>query len=220
MPSKQEDSASASLSEARAWETAESSLESNGFAASFDAVAALKSNMVGQEKGFATPGNNSPTWTGGEVNRLFEAADRGDTQAIGILLNEAQRFAAVEGLELAGVSSGVGGSAAVNSFYEGAGEAIDGGGAVRADYRGNAESVLYNEARSRSYLPGQQWAMKSDEINARNADQTIKDATDAQLQKVRGDIDEDANSARERNDDWRNANIPGAADDWIPGLGN
>ena len=62
--------------------------------------------------------------------------------------------------------------------------------------------------------------MKTDEINARNADQSIKDATDARLEKVRGDIDEDANSARERNDDWRNANIPGAADDWIPGLGN
>ena len=108
----------------------------------------------------------------------------------------------------------------MNTFYEGAGDAIDGGGAVRADYEGNAESVLYNEARSRSDLPGQQWAMKADEINARNADQSIKDATDAQLQKVRGDIDEDANSARERNDDWRNANIPGAADDWIPGLGN
>lgn len=214
------DSASASLSEARAWETAASSLESNGFAASFDAVAALKSNMVGQEKGFATPGNNSPTWTGGEVNRLFEAADRGDTQAIGILLNEAQRFGAAEGLQLAGVSSGVGGSAAVISFYKDAGDAIDGGGAARADYGGNAENVLYSEARSRSDLPGQRWAMKSDEINARIADQTMKDATDARLQKTRGDIDEDANAARERNDDWRNANIPGAADDWIPGLGN
>ncbi|MDX1488779.1 MAG: hypothetical protein R3268_11300, partial [Acidiferrobacterales bacterium] len=90
---------------------------------------------------------------------------------------------------------------------------------VRADYGGNAESVLYNEERSRSDLPGQRWAMKTDEINARNADQSIKDATDAQLEKVRGDINEDANSARERNDGWRNANIPGAADDWIPGLG-
>jgi hypothetical protein len=214
------DSSSASLSEARAWETAAANLESSGFAASFDAVAALKANMVGQEKGLATPGNNSPTWTGGEVNRLFEAADRGDTQAIGILLNEAQRFGAAEGLQLAGVSSAVGGSAAVNTFYERAGDAIDGGGAAQADYAGNAENVLYNETRSRSDLPGQQWAMKTDEINARDADQTIKDATDAQLQKVRGDIDEDANSARGRNDDWRNANIPGAADDWIPGLGN
>ena len=74
--------------------------------------------------------------------------------------------------------------------------------------------------RSRSDLPGQQWAIKTDEINTRNADQTIKDATDAQLQKVRGDIDEGANSARERNDNWRNADIPGAADDWIPGLSN
>ena len=129
-------------------------------------------------------------------------------------------LAAAEGLQLAGVSSGVGGSAAVNAFYEGAGDAIEGSGAVRADYGNNAENVLYNEARSNSELPGQQWAMKTDEINSRNADQTVKDATDARLQRIRGDIDEDANSARERNDDWRNANIPGAADDWIPGLGN
>ncbi|MGH8562319.1 MAG: conjugal transfer protein TraG N-terminal domain-containing protein, partial [Nevskiales bacterium] len=65
------ETASASLTEARAWESAASSLEQSGFATSFDAVAALKSTMVGQEKGFATPGNNSPIWTGGEVNRLF-----------------------------------------------------------------------------------------------------------------------------------------------------
>jgi len=97
--------ASASLTEAQAWETAEARLEQSGFAASFDAVAALKSDMVGQEKSIATPGNNSSMWTSGEVNRLFEAADRGDIQAIGILLNEAQRFGAAEGLELAGISA-------------------------------------------------------------------------------------------------------------------
>lgn len=213
-------SASASLSEAQTWESAASSLESSGFAANFNAIAAVKSSMVGQEKGFATPGNNSPTWTSGEVNRLFEAADRGDTQAIGTLLNEAQRFGAEHGLELAGVAIGMGNSAAVNTFHESAIDAISDGGVVRASYGGNAENVLYNEARSNSELPGQHWAIKTDEINARNADQIVKNATDTQLRQARGDIEEESNLARDRNDDWRSASIPGGADDWIPGLGN
>jgi hypothetical protein len=214
------DSASVSLTEARAWESAASSLEQSGFAASFDAVAALKSNMVGQDKGFATPGNNSATWTGGEVNRLFEAADRGDTQAIGILLNEAQRFGAAQGLDLAGVSTGPGGGAAANSFYDSSRSAISGSSAAQSHHAENTQSVLFNEERSNSDLPGKQWAIKTDEINATNAHDTIREATNAELDKVRSDLDGQSGSARSRQDDWKGANIPGAADDWIPGLGD
>ena len=214
------ETASASLTEARAWESAASSLEQSGFATSFDAVAALKSTMVGQEKGLATPGNNSPTWTGGEVNRLFEAADRGDTQAIGILLNEAQRFGAAQGLDLAGVSVGVGDGAAANSFYDSSRNSISGGGAVQSQHAENTQDVLYNGARVDSELPGKEWAIKTDEINARNAHETIRNATNAELDKVRSDLDEESGSARTRQEGWKDANVPGAADDWIPGLGN
>ncbi|MEX2258306.1 MAG: conjugal transfer protein TraG N-terminal domain-containing protein [Woeseia sp.] len=214
------ETASASLTEARAWESAASSLEQSGFAASFDAVAALKSTMVGQDKGFATPGNNSPTWTGGEVNRLFEAADRGDTQAIGILLNEAQRFGAAQGLDLAGVSVGVGDGAAANSFYDSSRNSISGGGAVQSQHAENTQDVLYNGARLDSELPGKEWAIKTDEINAKNAHETIRDATNAELDQVRSDLDEEGGSARNHQVSWRGANVPGAADDWIPSLGN
>jgi conjugal transfer mating pair stabilization protein TraG len=214
------EASSASLTEARAWESAATGLEQSGFAASFDAVAALKSNMVGQNKGFATPGNNSPTWTGGEVNRLFEAADRGDTQAIGILLGEAQRFGAGQGLDLAGVSVGVGSEAAPTSFYESASRSISGSGAAHSRYGESAERVLYNEARVDTELPGKTSAIKIDEINVRNAKQTIQGATNAAVDKVRGDLDEKGESARTRHDDWMGANIPGAADDWIPGVEN
>lgn len=210
--------ASASLTEAEAWESAAARLEQNGFAASFDAVAALKSDMVGQEKGIATPGNNSPTWTSGEINRLFEAADRGDTQAIGILLNEAQRFGAAEGLDLAGVSASLDGESSPNTHFDNASSAVAGAGASLSRHQANSADVLNHEARTDSDLPGKAWRIKRDALNSETEQQIIEDATTAELDAFRGDLENEAESARSRHEEWRNADIPGAADDWIPGL--
>lgn len=212
--------ASASLTEAEAWEMAAARVEQSGFAASFDAVGALKANMVGQEKGLATPGNNSATWTDGEVNRLFEAADRGDTQAIGILLSEAQRFGASEGLELAGVSADQGRESAPNAFYENAGSAIAGSSAAHARYAMNSEDVLYNDARSESDVAGKPWSVRADELSANRAKELIQESTEGKLEQVREDLENEGESARTRNADWRDANISGTVDDWIPGLSN
>jgi hypothetical protein len=212
--------ASASLSEAKAWESAAARVEQSGFAASFDAVAALKSNMVGQEKGLATPGNNSATWTSGEVNRLFEAADRGDTQAIGILLNEAQRFGAAEGLELAGVTAGKADESAPNKFFQSAGGSIAGSSVAHTRHAANADDVLYNSTRSDSDLPGKSWSIRADELNANSAKDLVQDATGDRLGNARRKLEGDSESATASYENWREADIPGSADDWIPGLRN
>jgi hypothetical protein len=212
-------SASASLAQAEAWETAALRVEQSGFAASFDAVAALKANMVGQEKNVATPGNNSATWTSGEVNRLFEAADRGDTQAIEILLNEAQRFGKAEGLELAGISTAAD-ELAPNTFYESTSTSIAGAGAVQTRYGESADAVLYNETRTASALAGKSWSIKADELSASNAKELIEDTTNDRLNSFRERLERGDASMKSKYDEWRDADVPGSADDWIPGLSN
>jgi hypothetical protein len=81
---------------------------------------------------------------------------------------------------------------------------------VQDDYSSNVGAVRYNEARSNSDLPGLQYNVKSDAINVANADEAIKGATYAKLETTRGEVEQQGNDARVRNDDWCDANIPGA----------
>ena len=213
-------SSSTSMSEARAWESAASRTEQSGFSASFDAVGAIRNSMIGQEKGAVTIGSSSSTWISNDVDNLFQSAAAGNTGAMSILLNESRSFGAEHGLELAGVANGVGGSGDAQSFYSDSSAGIAGGGAVDAQHESNAGAVLYNEARVDSNLPRTESDVKSAAIRADNSVNTVKSATDSELDKVRKNLDDQGAAQRSNYDEWRDANIPGAADDWIPGLGN
>lgn len=210
-------SSSASLTEARGWEAAAARMEQSGFATNFDAVAALKADMVGQPKSIATPGNNSPVWSQSEVNRLFIDADRGDTQAIGTILHEAQQFGIEKGRELAGVAAGGDGAQSVQTFYDEARSGVTGSDTVAAHHGSNTDAVRYSD-RAASDLPGKEWELKSNALRADNTLKTVKTATDSQLNKVRNNLDQQGADQQRKHDDWREANIAGAFDDWIPGV--